>query len=320
MYDHYIAIDWAQANMAIARLPKKNNLPSIVEGRSDISDLKAYLKNLRGKKILTFEETTGSLWLNTELSPYVDKVVVCDPTRNRFLSEGAKTDKIDAIKLVTLLKNDLLKEVYQPSSDFANLRQLVSHYEDVVKAGVRVKNQYSAIKRAKIQFEDTAFSIKDDISKIIESYELRKNQLEKVFESYKNHFPQIDYIQAIPGIGIINSTKIVARVVDAGRFPSYGHFLSYCGLVKLDRISGGKRYKQKNSRYCRSLKAAFKTAALSAIGSNNSFAKYYNYLIEEKGVSTFNARHMVARKIAIVALRTLKENKKYAEKNRNLWA
>lgn len=139
MYDHYIAIDWAQANMAIARLPKKNNLPSIVEGRSDISDLKAYLKNLRGKKILTFEETTGSLWLNTELSPYVDKVVVCDPTRNRFLSEGAKTDKIDAIKLVTLLKNDLLKEVYQPSSDFANLRQLVSHYEDVVKAGVRVK-------------------------------------------------------------------------------------------------------------------------------------------------------------------------------------
>ena len=41
MYDHYIAIDWAQANMAIARLTKKSNVPSIIEGKSDISDAKA---------------------------------------------------------------------------------------------------------------------------------------------------------------------------------------------------------------------------------------------------------------------------------------
>ena len=67
---------------------------------------------MKGSICLTIEETTTSQWLYTELKDCVEKLVICDPYRNRLLSEGAKTDKIDAEKLVKLLKADLLKEVF----------------------------------------------------------------------------------------------------------------------------------------------------------------------------------------------------------------
>ena len=103
IYDHYIAIDWSAKNMAIARMTKKSNKITVIDVPSDVVELQTYLKNLRGTKILAIEETTTSQWLYTELEDYVDRIMICDPHRNRLLSEGAKTDKIDAAKLVQLL-------------------------------------------------------------------------------------------------------------------------------------------------------------------------------------------------------------------------
>ena len=93
MYDHYIAVDWAQSNMAIARMTAKSNDIKTTDTKADVGNLRAYLKSLKGKKILTIEETTGSQWLYSELKDDVDEFLVCDPHRNKLLSEGAKTDK-----------------------------------------------------------------------------------------------------------------------------------------------------------------------------------------------------------------------------------
>ena len=148
MYDHYIAVDWAQRNMAIARMTGKSKKVTVIDVPSDISELKGYLSRLRGSKMLTIEETTTSQWLYTELKSGVDKLVMCDPYRNRLLSDGPKTDKIDAEKLVRLLKADLLKPVFHSGDQFIYMRKMVSGYEALVKSGVRSKNQKSAIFRA----------------------------------------------------------------------------------------------------------------------------------------------------------------------------
>lgn len=141
VYDHYIGVDWSIRNMAIARMTGKSNKISVVDVASDVGELQIYLRQLRGSKVLTLEETTTSQWLYTELKGEVDRLVICDPVRNHLLSEGAKTDKIDATKLVQLLRSNLLKEVYHSGEKFLEMRRLVSGYEDVVKAGVRLKNQ-----------------------------------------------------------------------------------------------------------------------------------------------------------------------------------
>ncbi len=148
MYDHFIAVDWAQGNMAIARMTSRSNRITSVDVPSSIKELRLYCGQLKGSKILTFEETTTAQWLYTELRPYVDQILVCDPYRNRLLSEGPKTDRIDAEKLVQLLRSNLLKPVFHSGDEFVRLRKLMSGYEDIVKAGVRLKNQRSALFRA----------------------------------------------------------------------------------------------------------------------------------------------------------------------------
>ncbi len=76
IYDHCIAIDWALEKMAIARMTKKSNKITAIDGFSDIPDLRVYLTNLKGTKILTIEESTLTQWLYTELKDYVDEIFI----------------------------------------------------------------------------------------------------------------------------------------------------------------------------------------------------------------------------------------------------
>ena len=144
-FDHFIAVDWAQSNMAIARMTAKSDRVEIRDIPSDIRELKVYLKNLKGRKICTVEESTAAQWLYTELKEQVDEILICDPRRNRLLSEGPKTDKIDAEKLVRLLRAGMCKPVFHTADQFIHSRKLVSGYQNTVKAGVRLKNQRSAL-------------------------------------------------------------------------------------------------------------------------------------------------------------------------------
>ncbi len=320
MYDHFIAVDWAQKNMAIARATRGVDKITTIDVPADLLELKLYLKKLRGTKILVIEETTTSQWLYAELRPLVEEVVVCDPYRNRLLSEGPKTDKIDAIKLVQLLKAGLVKSVFHTADEFIYLRKIVSGYEDLVTSGVRLKNQRSALFRAVgLDKESSELSrpaerfVLAGLDASIGQYELEKKRYEEEFSAANKKYRPISNLRSLPGIGEIGATKIAAIVIDPRRFATKAHFLSYCGLVRLDRISGGRSYGSKKPRYCRRLKAVFKIAAMSAIGERASgpLKAYYEFLIKEKNYAAHNARHAVSRRIAVLAYGIMKSGKKF---------
>lgn len=321
IYDHYIAIDWSQINMAIARMTKKSSKITARDVPSDIRDLQVYLKNLKGSKVLVVEETTTSQWLYAELHDYVDRIIICDPYRNRLLSEGPKTDKIDASKLVQLLKSGLIKEVYHSTDNLLYLRRLVSGYEDLVKAVVRLKNQRSALlracgKRSKEKGDINLNSNTDQyvlecLSRQILHCEEEKMGYEMEFSKLAKKYPEIRNQKSLPGIGLINAVKIVSRVVTPYRFVSQGHFHSYCGLIKHEKMSGGRSYGKRSPRYCRLLKSVYKSAVIAAIGGNNPINDYYEYLIKEKGYPEYNARHKTCRRLATLSLGVFKSGKKY---------
>jgi hypothetical protein len=203
IYNHYIAIDWSIENMAIARMTKKSNKIILIDVPSDIAGMKAYLKRLRGSKILVVEETTTSQWLYTELKDYVDRMVICDPYRNKLLSDGPKSDKIDAAKLVHLLKAGLIKGVYHSTDKFLYLRRFVSGYEDLVKAGVRLKNQRYSLLRAcgkrgfywagtKLDSEGDQYVL-DCMDRQIEAHEQEKEGYEKEFDRLAKDYPEINH-------------------------------------------------------------------------------------------------------------------------------
>lgn len=318
-YDHFIAVDWAQSNMAVARLTKHATKATIKDVPSSLADLKAYLLCLKGRKILTFEETTTAHWLYVELRELVDEILICDPYRNKLLSEGPKTDKIDACKLVTLLRSNLLKPVYHSCDELISLRKLVSGYDDLIHRGVRLKNQRSALLRglglAKHEKLAPASVVEHfvmtNIERAIEAYEADRKLYEVEFERQIKKSTMLRWLKQIPGIGVIGAVKLGAAVVDGARFPSSQHFHSYAGLVRHDRISGGRRYGSKKPRYRRDVKAVFKTAALNATMQDNCFTPYYRYLIDQRRYPDHQARHAVARKIATAAYGVLKNKTKF---------
>lgn len=325
-YDHYIALDWSQDNAALARSTRKQSRPKVHEFESDVKIIREYLTGLKGSIILTIEETTTSHWLYVELKDCVDRIVICDPFRNRLLSDGPKNDKIDARKLCQLLRAGLLKEVYHSCDNLYDLRQLVSAYEDLIKAGVRIQNQRSAVYRAKghrytkrdssalkLHISDDVFTkfITDWQDKSIERYFKDKASFEDLIEKVVRGNTIMKNLKKLPGIGSLSALKIYAKVIQPERFESRGHYLSYCGLVWHEKNSGNRSYGKRKPRYSRQLKSVYKMAARVAInGGNNPVYEYYETLIE-KGLTHKQATLMVARYLAKVSLGMMKNGQKY---------
>lgn len=313
-YDHYVAVDWSKRSMAIARLTPTQKEPTVIERPTDLKELRTYLGLLRGRILFTIEETSCAHWLYIELRRCVDRIIVCDPYRNRLLSDGPKTDKIDARKLCMLLRSGLLKEVFHRDDELYQLRRLVSAYEDVVKAGVRSMNQRAALLEAQGISESSgdvslSFALAH-LQTSIAVYEKTKAEYQERFAALCRRNRSLQAQTQLPGIGVIGAVKIVTCVVDAHRFPRDGHFLSYCGLVKLMKESGQRSYGKRSPRYNHTLKSVYKTAAMVALNGSNSMREYYDYLLK-KGVAEHNARHAVARQIAKISYGMLKHGTEY---------
>ena len=319
-YDHYIALDWSERNMAIARMSKKDTEPKIIDVPSNLKELKLYISKLQGKKILTIEETTTSQWLYVELYDYADRIFICDPYRNRLLTDGPKTDRIDAGKLCKLLKNRMMKEVYHSTSKIYELRKLVSYYDDEVRAGVRLLNQKSALYRAenkswkkKQELEASRVNkfIVAQLDEKIGSYQEKKKKYEEEFKKISQKDKVLKSLKTIPGLGPISSVTILSIVIDGRRFKSSNHYLSYCGLVKHQKLSGGRSYGRRLPRYSRRLKAVYVSAAVRVASTENPLREYYEYLLNEKKLPVYNAKNALARYIAKISLGIMKNGQKY---------
>ena len=318
-YDYYIAMDWSTTVVYVARMRASSHKPKVVRMRSDVRKIREYLASLRGRKILTFEETTGSHWLYVELRGSVDRIVVCDPYRNALLSHGPKTDRIDAEKLCHLLRAGLLHEVHHTLESDYWLRKLVHCYWSLVKSGVRALNQKSALYRAvglRYKKEPLVTDnwvlnfVADYLDVTIAHYRYYKNCFIEQFHQLRRSRPVIGYLAGISGIGKVNAVTLYALVLDAGRFANKYHFWSYCGLVRHEKFSGGRSYGSRRGRYARLLKFIFRTAAMTAIGGHNDIREYYETLLAQ-GYAPKKAQHHISRYIATSCYAVMKHKVPY---------
>lgn len=316
-YDHYIALDWAQRNMAVARISKNSDQPIVREAKSDVDELRIYLRSLKGSKILTLEESNPAQWLYTELRSEVDELVVCDPYRNHLLKEGHKSDPIDAAKLAVLLKGNLLKPVFHSGDDFIKLRKLTSGYEDLIHTVVQEKNRQSALYRAKgervggkLDTSEERF-VATELARSLSLHEEQRLLYEAEFRKVRKAHKVVRDLESVPGIGLINAVKLLAIIVDARRFTNKAPFLVYCGLLRTQAMSGGRSYGRRTPRHSRQLKCVFRTAAMACMNTkaDHPLKDYYNKQLE-KGHPDYVARHALSRRIAVLALGVMKTGKK----------
>ena len=75
--------------------------------------LKEAISSLKGPKRVVVEEGVLADWCKRVLEPVVNEFVICDPRRNRLVSEAEdKDDPVDAYRLALLLWMGQLKRVY----------------------------------------------------------------------------------------------------------------------------------------------------------------------------------------------------------------
>ena len=287
-----------------------------------------YIRSVEGSKKLVFEECELSAWLCEVLRGEVDELIVCNPTRNMQYKK-AKTDKLDAQNLARLLRGGFLTPVYHDGSKTEHLRALMSGYQDVVDTGVSVKNRYKSLFR-KAGLPARGSKLYDDSSlledlprpdqrfvghsfyRLLEALEKEREQYVAAIRKSSRTFPEIKLLKGIPGIGEIQSAKIVSQVITAQRFKDKHKFWSYCGLVRHRMESGGHIYGSKRGWGNRILKCVFKMATKSVLTGENEFRTYYDEL-REKGTSHKSASNAVSRKLAAISLSILKTRRPYDE-------
>jgi len=320
-YDYYLGLDYSQTGYSLSRLTGKMQEPEIVRGSNRVEEIQEEIKKLKGKKILTIEETTSTHWLYVELKDYVEKIVVCDPYRNSLLGEGPKDDDIDAGKLSILLRGGFLKEVYHTDKleEYYMIRKLISSYEDLIKRGVRIKNQQSSIyrsmgksykKKEYLGNNSTVNFIERQQNRSIKQYEEQRKEYIEEFEKLRKKIPVIEYMCKVSGIETISAVKIYGIVIEARRFSTKYKYWGYCGLVKHQKFSGNRNYGKRKTRYSRVLKSVYKTAALASIRSKSDIGEYYKELLT-RGISEDKARNQISRYIAKVTLAIMKYETEY---------
>ena len=121
--------------------------------------------------------------------------------------------------------------------------------------------------------------------------------LEKTVQKHLKHTPAYVQLQTVDGIGTILAQTIVLETCDIGRFPSVGHYASYCRCVGSTKISNGKRKGQGNVKNGNPyLEWAYMEAAQFAIRFSPTVQRFY----QRKQVKShlMIARKAVAHKLA----------------------
>src|SRR5437773_7754127 len=149
MKTYYVGMDVHRASIVIVVMngAGKIVMQSVIETGAE--RVRGYLKQLRGKVYVTFEEGTQANWLHEVVRPLVTEVVVCDPRHNKLMQSGNKSDRVDAQKLAELLRLGSLKAVYHGDNGVRTLKELVRTYDCLVSDTTRVMNRLKAIYRGR---------------------------------------------------------------------------------------------------------------------------------------------------------------------------
>lgn len=330
----YVAMDVHTASISVAVLNFDGKLimESVIEAKR--STIVEFIQGLRGELSLTFEEGTWSAWLYDLLTPYVTKIVVCDPRRNALLKEGSANDRIDARKLAELLRLNSLRSVYHGENGLRTLKELARAYLTIGKDLVRVMNRVKAIYRSwgipcagqsvynpRHRDEWLRKITQASVRRRAEFYyqqldalvPLRKQVRQELLAESKKH-PACKLLRSIPSLGPIRAAVLMAILQTPHRFRTKRMLWKYSGFGVVTQTSADHRYvdgqlqRSKKPTFVRGLDPAhnhhlkdlFKSAAIQASTTKGPFREFYESLIA-KGMRPEMARLTLARKIATIS-------------------
>jgi len=347
--DKYMGMDVHQATTVVVVLDADGKVILETIVATETGAIIRLVQSLNGPLHVTFEETTQAAWLYEVVRTFVAEVIVCDPRRNKLLSEGSKADKPDARRLADLLRTGMLRTVYHGHEGTRKLKELVRGYEtlsiDTQRVMVRIKaiyrgrgirtpgrGVYQPQQREQWLQRLSEPGVRQRVGWLYEQLDqlrpLRRQAKQAMLAESRKH-RAIRLLQTIPQLGAIRSALILATVDTPHRFRTRQQLWSYSGLAVVTHMSS--EYEIKEGRVVRSRKPMatrglnrncnrrLKQVFIGAATGGSQTEPYCSYLqgLEKKGIRKEMARLTLARKIAAVALRIWKKGETFDPKKLN---
>jgi transposase len=343
MRTYYVGMDVHGASIVIVVLNGAGKI--VMQGVIETSAerVRSYLKQLRGKVYVTFEEGTQANWLHDVVRPLVTEVVVCDPRHNKLMQSGNKSDRVDALKLAELLRLGSLKAVYHGNNGVRTLKELVRTYDCLVSDTTRVMNRLKAIYRGRaiackgheIYRQDRqqewleklrepgAKQRADFLYKQLGALKPLRHEAKGLMVKEARRQTAYPWLLSVPKLGSVSVAQLLAIVGTPHRFRSKHQFWSYVGLAVVTRstadhevVDGVLRRSKRpvatrglNRNHNHVLKRVFKNAASSACHSGPFQAGYEARVAQ--GMDASLARLTIARQLAAITLAIWKRGERF---------
>ena len=205
-------------------------------------------------------EVTGSCWeVARLLEPHVNRVIVVSPDDTGITSARAKTDKLDARALATLLWRGELEAVWMPDERCRILRRRLARREQLMRARTRSKNEIHASLQRRLQAKapcSDLFGVKgrqwlaalelpleeresvDAGMRHIEFLDQEIAAAEKLIAQQALSWPEIRRLMTVPGVNLICAASFIAAVGNPNRFLTSRKLVAYLGLDPRVKQSG----------------------------------------------------------------------------------
>src|SRR5213593_2419818 len=215
-----------------------------------------------GQKVRVGMEASGhARWFERLLAELQIELWIGDAAEIRTKRvRKQKTDRQDARLILQLLLEDRFPEIWVPSWENRDLRQLLWHRHRMVQARTRMMNQLQAValneglrckkklwrEAGRKQLE--AFRLapwasrrRQDLLELLDRLNPTIAALSQAIEQEAEKCPEAQRLRTHPGVGPLTAMAFVLIIGKAERFQCGKQIASYLGLVPLEKSSGNRR-------------------------------------------------------------------------------
>lgn len=273
----------------------------------------------QGKKVRVGMEASGhARWFERLLTELQLELWIGDAAQIRAKRvRKQKTDRQDAQLILKLMLKDDFPQIWVPSWENRDLRQLLWHRHRMVQARTRIMNQLQAValnqglrckkrlwrERGRQQLESFrlapwASRRRCDLLELLDRLNPTIAELSQAIEQEVENCPEAKRLMTHPGVGPLTALAFVLIIGEAERFQCGKQIASYLGLVPLEDSSGNRRRlghitKQGNSL----LRFLLVEAAQVTVRSLPEWRSKYFHLAMRRGRKI--AKVAMARRLAI---------------------
>ena len=311
------AIDLHKRSLEVATMRAEGEgEPRVVRMPACERALGSYLRQWPASRHRVVVETTGSwYWVADVLREHGAELKLAHAAKVQAITAAkVKTDSVDALTLLTMLRLNLVPEAHVISPELRELRDLLRQRLQMVE---KRTSSLNSIARLLEKYNRATVDALPELARMQAGFHqgqisllvAQTKALEKRIHDELRPNPIVQRLRRIPGIGRLGAWGLYLEIDGIERFDTEGKFFSYCRVVPGADNSGGRTRSKPSRAGNRYLKLVFSHAAIRAIQRYTEIGAAYRKKLRKKNPPL--ARAWVRKELARIVYHMLKDDVDY---------